>query len=100
VTASRSTPPCFANSRPTIRSQNAALDSLEPLITDRLADLQEGIDARRTKGARSATDLILAERGKRINDQIQAAVVDMEARYNLLLVQHSTKATGWRGVRR
>ena len=74
--------------------QISALDSLEPLITDRLAELQEGIDARRTKGPRSATDLILAERGKRINDQIQAVVADMEARYNLLLVQHSTEADG------
>jgi two-component system sensor histidine kinase/response regulator len=73
-------------------AQNSALDSLEPLLADRLADLQEGIDARRTRGARGATDLVLTERSKRINDQIDAVVADMESRYSALLVQRSSEA--------
>jgi two-component system sensor histidine kinase/response regulator len=72
--------------------QNSALDALEPLLTDRLTDLQEGIDARRAKGPRSASDLVLAERGKRINDQIQSVIANMENGYNLLLVRQSTEA--------
>ncbi len=72
--------------------QNSALDSLEPLIADRLADLQEGVEARRNRSARLATDLVLSERSKRINDQIEAVVADMETRHNLLLVERSIQA--------
>src|SRR5438034_925195 len=72
--------------------QQSGLDSLEPLVADRLADLQEGVDARRTKGARSATELLLTDRSKRIGDQIQAVIIDMEARQNGLLVERSNEA--------
>ncbi len=72
--------------------QLSALDTLDPLVADRLADLQEGINIRRTKGVRSATDFVLAERGRRIGDQIQAVAVDIETRYNTLLVQRSMEA--------
>jgi two-component system sensor histidine kinase/response regulator len=72
--------------------QRAALDTLGPLLADRLAELQEGIDFRRAKGPRSASDLVLAERGKRINEQIHTVIAGMEARYNLLLVGQSTAA--------
>jgi PAS domain S-box-containing protein len=72
--------------------QTSALKALEPLLAARLADFQEGIDSRRTKGPRGAIDLVLAERGRHINDQIQTAVADMQERYNLRLIQESADA--------
>ncbi len=72
--------------------QLSALDALDPLVTSRLADLQEGVNIRRTKGVRAATDFVLTEAGRHIGDQIQAVAVDIETRYNALLVQRSTEA--------
>jgi two-component system sensor histidine kinase/response regulator len=72
--------------------QRAALDALEPLIADRLSELQQAVNIRRTKGQRSATDLLLNENGRRTGEQIEASLLGMESRYNTLTAERTRAA--------
>jgi len=65
---------------------------LEPLIEQRLEQMQEVIDVRRQKGVRAASDSILSEQGQRTMDQIRRIAGDMERAENALLVQRSQEA--------
>src|SRR5688572_19090324 len=58
--------------------QQERLDTLAPLIRSRLSFAAESIEARRTKGADAARQLIAGGRGKSLTDQTRKVVGDMK----------------------
>jgi methyl-accepting chemotaxis protein len=59
--------------------QQAHLDALEPLIAEKLAELQQTIDLRRTKDFASAQAVVLTGAGKNSMDSIRGIVEEMNA---------------------
>lgn len=57
--------------------QESRAESLEPLITDKLAELQETIETRRTGDFAAARNIVLTDRGKKAMDRIRQVVQDM-----------------------
>jgi len=63
-------------------AQQQRLDRLEPLAADKLADLKQTLDLRRTRGFEAAQQAILTHRGKAIMDDLRVLVAEMEAEEN------------------
>jgi methyl-accepting chemotaxis protein len=59
--------------------QQEALAKMRPLLTDKLAELQQSVDLRRDKGFDEALKMVLSDKGKAAMDQIRAIVAEMEA---------------------
>ena len=72
--------------------QQKSLAVLEPLIALRLAELQEGIQLRRQRGARAATDWIAGDQARRTMEQIHQMTSDLKRSENAVLVQRSKEA--------
>ncbi len=60
--------------------QQKRLDTMEPLIGDKFAELKETIDLRKDpiKGFDAAKQVVLSDKGKDLMDQIRKVVLDME----------------------
>ncbi len=71
--------------------QQARLDKLTPLITDKFAELKETIDLRKdpVKGFEAAKQVVLTDKGKTTMDEIRKVVGDMEDEENSLLKKRS-----------
>ena len=69
--------------------QVARAEALAPLIADKLSELQETIDARRTHDFTSAQSLVVTDRGKKAMDGIRQTVQDMTLEEETLLAQRS-----------
>jgi len=65
----------MANNNP---RQQQRLDSIAPLIREKLAMVEETIDLRRTKGYQAASLAVMAGRGKRIMDEIGGMVAESQ----------------------
>jgi diguanylate cyclase (GGDEF)-like protein/PAS domain S-box-containing protein len=65
--------------------QPRSLSDLELKVVDRLKLLAEGIELRKTEGFSAAQSLIATGRGRRMMDEIRAAVAEMSVRENELL---------------
>src|ERR1700722_2402028 len=75
-------------------NQQQRLDTLDPLITDKLAELQETIDLRKdpTKGFEAAKDVVVTDKGKNLMDNIRKVVGDMEGEEHDLLKKRADEA--------
>ena len=65
---------------------------LEPLIEQRLDQMQEVIDLRRQKGVRAASEWLLSGQDQKTMDEIRQIAGEMERSENALLVQRSQEA--------
>ncbi len=68
------------------------MEQLKPLIAMKLAELQETIDLRRTKGFAAADQIVLSNRGKRAMDEIRKVIGAMIGREDVLLDQGRSAA--------
>jgi len=68
------------------------LDLLRPLIDAKLAELQETIDLRTTKGLEPARQIVLSDRGKNAMDEIRALIAQMRGTEFALLKQRDDEA--------
>ena len=72
--------------------QQSRVDSLAPLITDKLTELQQTIDTRRARDFAAAQAIVMSDRGKKSMDAIRSIVQDMNADEDLLLKKRSETA--------
>jgi len=75
-------------------NQQRRLNSLEPLIESKLAELQETIDLRKdeTKGLDAALQVVRTDKGKKIMDEIRKLTTEMQDEENELLKGRSAEA--------
>jgi len=59
-------------------NQQRRLETLEPQIRSKLAELQETIELRKTKGFAAASEVVLTDRGKNLMDEIRQTVAAMK----------------------
>jgi PAS domain S-box-containing protein len=72
--------------------QLARIDQVEPLVTDRIANLRAVIDLRKTQGFAAAQSEILAGKGKRFHDRIRVLIDEMKGTEESLLVAREREA--------
>ncbi len=72
--------------------QQQRLDTLAPLLTMRLAHIQETIELRQTRGFTEAQRVTATGRGKQIHDAIRQVIADANQEENQLLVQRDAQA--------
>ena len=73
-------------------AQHALLDTLDPLIVAKLAELQQTIELRRTEGLDAALAVVVEGSGKSIMDDIREVLREMDVIENLLLAQREAEA--------
>jgi PAS domain S-box-containing protein len=67
------------------RSQQQRLDSVEPLVSNRLADLRAVIELRRSQGFAAAQSAVLSGKGKQFHDRIRGLIDQMNGTEQSLL---------------
>ncbi|MCC5604722.1 response regulator [Nostoc favosum] len=72
--------------------QQQQIDILQPLITDKLNELQETIDLRQNQGFEASQKVVLTDQGKQLMNEIRKVIQTMEHEENTLLKQRSEKA--------
>ena len=73
-------------------SQQRSLEALEPLVSNKLAELKETIDLRQTIGLEAALVVIRSDRGKQLMDEIRRMIGQMEVKERTLLRQRTELA--------
>ncbi|MEH2136880.1 response regulator [Nostoc sp.] len=73
-------------------NQQRRLDSLQPLIAQKLAELKETIDLRQNQGFEVSQKVVLTDQGKQVMSEIRKVILAMENEENGLLKQRSQKA--------
>ena len=73
-------------------TQQSYLQTLEPLIAQKLAELDTTIRLKQTKGANAALQVVRTDQGKRLMDQLRDVVSRMKARERDLLQTRSLAA--------
>jgi methyl-accepting chemotaxis protein len=75
-------------------NQQSRLDTLEPLIAGKFAELKETIDLRRdpTKGFEAARQVVVTDKGKTLMDNTRKVVGEMEDEENNLLKERSEES--------
>ncbi len=73
--------------------QQINFDLLEPLISQKINELEEAIKARRDSGFEAAKGIILTNTGKATMDEMRVLVSDMKTEERQLLSVRNTKAT-------
>jgi PAS domain S-box-containing protein len=73
------------------RAEQQRLDSVVPLVTDRLAELRTVIELRENQGFAAAQTEILSGKGKRFHDRIRRLVDEMKAAETALLNQRERR---------
>jgi methyl-accepting chemotaxis protein len=72
--------------------QQRRLETLRPLVAERLTVLASVIEARRKQGARAAAEMVGNDRGKMLMDQIRGLVAEMDREESDLLLQRNAQA--------
>lgn len=72
--------------------QQQRLDILQPLIANKLAELQQTIDLRQNQSFEASQKVVLTDRGKQLMSEIRKVILAMENEENVLLKQRSEKA--------
>lgn len=67
------------------------LETIRPLITDKLNELNDTIELRRAKGFEAAQKEVLTDKGKKAMDEIRADMQVMKDRLNVLLRQRDAE---------
>ncbi|MBD2037291.1 response regulator [Leptolyngbya sp. FACHB-321] len=70
-------------------TQQNKLDTLEPLVAAKMAELNQTIELRQQKGFEAAQQLVLTERGKLLMDDIHNTLLSMKAEEQRLLERRS-----------
>jgi methyl-accepting chemotaxis protein len=70
-------------------SQQRRLDTLEPLVSEKLTITKDQISVRKQKGLQAVLPMVLTDKGKNIMDEIRKAIADMESEENNLLKQRA-----------
>jgi methyl-accepting chemotaxis protein len=70
--------------------QVARAQALAPLIADKLAELQETVEVRKTRDFAAAQSIVLTDRGKRAMDNIRQTIREMDLEEDSLLTQRAT----------
>ena len=73
-------------------AQQQRLQLLRPLVADKLADVDQGIDLRRRRGFESPSTFIASGRGQADMDRIRVAVAEMQAAESRLLAEREARA--------
>lgn len=73
-------------------NQQVRLNSLQPLITERIAVMKSVLELRQKQGFTAAQKAILTDRGKQLTDEIRKVLQAIETEENILLRQRSDKA--------
>ncbi|MBN3925782.1 response regulator [Nostoc sp. NMS4] len=73
-------------------NQQNRLDSLQPLLTERMAVMKNVIELRQNQGLEASQKAVLTDQGKRLMDNIQKVIQAMKNEENILLKQRSEKA--------
>ena len=73
-------------------TQQNYLQTLEPLVAQKLAELDNTIRLRQTKGANAALSLVQTDRGKQLMDRLRDVVAQMKTRERNLLQARSQAA--------
>ncbi|RCJ25740.1 hypothetical protein A6S26_15510 [Nostoc sp. ATCC 43529] len=73
-------------------NQKNRLDTLQPLVTERMAVMRDVIEIRQNQGFEVAQQALLTDQGKRLMEQIQKLLQAMKNEENLLLKQRSERA--------
>jgi methyl-accepting chemotaxis protein len=71
------------------KAHQRRLDILEPLIAERIAEMRETINLRRSKGLEIAMNTIVANRAKKEMDRIRTVMAELETEEKLLLGKRS-----------
>ena len=74
-------------------TQQSKLDTLEPLVKAKMAELHQTIELRQQKGFEAAQRLVLTERGKLLMDDIHNTLFSMKAEEQRLLERRSQATT-------
>ena len=77
-------------------AQQESLRQVQKLADAKLAELRETIQLRRKSGLEAALPVILADRGKKIMDELRDVVAEMQAREQQLLEQRNEAANASR----
>jgi methyl-accepting chemotaxis protein len=72
--------------------QQARADSLAPLIADKLAELQQTIEVRKTRDFAAAQSIVLSDRGKKTMDAIRNVIQEMNSEEDALLRKRAEAA--------
>lgn len=78
----------------TLAPDNSQLATLESLITQKFAELNETIELRRNQGFAAAQQVVKTDRGKLIMDRIRQLVDEMKQNENQLLKQRLEQSRG------
>jgi two-component system sensor histidine kinase/response regulator len=70
-------------------AQQQRLDTLRPLVAERMSILQTTVDLRRRDGFEAAQAYVLTDRGKAVMDAIRGVIAEMEGEQRRLLLQQS-----------
>ena len=73
-------------------NQQARINSLQPVVADKLAELAQTIDLRRQKGEAAALEVVLTNRGKSLMEEIRKIIGEMDREEVSLLATRSQKA--------
>jgi PAS domain S-box-containing protein len=73
------------------RAQTQRIESMVPLVTDRLANLRAVIELRRNQGFAAAQSEILTGKGKRFHDRIRHLIDEMKGAETALLKERETR---------
>jgi methyl-accepting chemotaxis protein len=79
-------------------AQQKRLDTLEPLVASRLANVKAIIDARRTAGFKAAQDMVASGQGEKIMDEIRQVIATMADEENRLLKERDAASKASAGV--
>lgn len=72
-------------------NQQQRLDTLEPLIAAKLAELKETIDLRKSKGLEAAIQVVRTDKGKKVMDDIRKITTEMGNEERMLLEQRDNE---------
>jgi methyl-accepting chemotaxis protein len=73
--------------------QQARVDQLAQLVTQKFAELQQTIDMRKTKGPDAALEIVNSDKGKTVMDDIRKVVAEMKEEETRLLQQRNEEST-------
>jgi methyl-accepting chemotaxis protein len=72
--------------------QETRVDALAPLIADKLAELHETIELRRTRDFAAAQSVVMSDRGKKAMDSIRSLLQELKVEEGVLLKQRAEAA--------
>jgi methyl-accepting chemotaxis protein len=74
------------------KGQQRRLDLLDPLITERISEMQATISQRKSKGFEASLQTMRTNMGKKVMEDIRKIMIDFEAEENQLLQQRTNES--------